>query len=124
MEVIHGRKLIIKANGTAIAGAKSCDIAINGEEIEIASATQNTWREFINGREDWTVTCGHLVPASGTPLRTRAAMVNTFVTLTIETGIDGDTLTGRALVKSWRVTGTVGNLAQGTFSFRGSGPLS
>lgn len=122
--MIHGRNLIIKVNGTAIAGARSCDINISGEEIEIASATQSKWREFIAGREEWSVTCSHLLPASGTPLRSSKEMVNTTVTITMESGLSGDVLTGQAIVKSWRTTGTLGNLAQGTFSFRGSGPLS
>ena len=122
--MIHGRNLIIKVNGTAIAGARSCDINISGEEIEVASATQSKWREFITGREEWSVTCNHLLPASGTPLRSSADMVNTTVTIRMESGRYGDVLTGKAIVKSWRTTGTIGNLAQGTFSFRGSGPLS
>ena len=122
--MIHGRNLIIKVNGKAIAGARSCDINISGEEIEVASATQSKWREFITGREEWSVTCNHLLPASGTPLRSSADMVNTTVTIRMESGRYGDVLTGKAIVKSWRTTGTLGNLAQGTFSFRGSGPLS
>ena len=121
--MIHGRNLIIKVNGTAIAGARSCDINISGEEIEVASATQSKWREFLTGREEWSVTCNHLLPASGTPLRSSKNMVNTTVTIRMESGRYGDVLTGQAIVKSWRSTGTLGNLAQGTFSFRGSGPL-
>ena len=121
--MIHGRNLIIKVNGTAIAGARSCDINISGEEIEVASATQSKWRVFITGREEWSVTCNHLLPASGTPLRSSKNMVNTTVTIRMESGRYGDVLTGQAIVKSWRTTGTLGNLAQGTFSFRGSGPL-
>ena len=121
--MIHGRNLIIKVNGTAIAGARSCDINISGEEIEVASATQSKWRVFLTGREEWSVTCNHLLPASGTPLRSSASMVNTTVTIRMESGRYGDVLTGQAIVKSWRTTGTLGNLAQGTFSFRGSGPL-
>lgn len=124
MEVIHGRKLIIKVNGTAIAGARSCDINISGEEIEVANTTKDKWRVFITGREEWSVTCNHLLPASGTPLRSSTAMVNTTVTIRMESGRSGDVLEGQAIVKSWRATGTLGNLAQGTFSFRGSGPLS
>ena len=121
--MIHGRNLIIKVNGTAIAGARSCDINISGEEIEVASATQSKWREFLTGREEWSVTCNHLLPSSGTPLRSSKNMVNTTVTIRMESGRYGDVLTGQAIVKSWRTTGTLGNLAQGTFSFRGSGPL-
>lgn len=119
--VIHGRKIIVKVGGTAIAGAKSCEISIDGDQIEVASPTTGTWRDFIAGRKEWSVTCGHLIPASGTPLKSNAAMVNTVVTLTIETDMTGDTLTGQAIVKTWKASGTVGNLATGTFQFRGKG---
>jgi hypothetical protein len=33
-------------------------------------------------------------------------------------------LTGSAIVKEWRVTGTLGNLAQGSFQFHGKGALT
>ena len=121
--VIHGRKIIVKVGGTAIAGAKSCELSIKGDQIEVASPTTGTWRDFIAGRKEWSVTCGHLIPASGTPLKSNAAMVNTVVTLTIETDMTGDTLTGQAIVETWKASGTVGNLATGTFQFKGKGAL-
>lgn len=121
--VIHGRKIIVKAGGTAIAGAKSCELSIKGNQIEVASPTTGTWRDFIAGRKEWSVTCGHLIPASGTPLKSNAAMVNTLVTLIIETDMTGDTLTGQAIVEEWKASGTVGNLATGTFQFKGKGAL-
>ena len=121
--MIHGRKLIVKVGGTAIAGAKSCELSIKGDQIEVASPTTGTWRDFIAGRKEWSVTCGHLIPASGTPLKSNAAMVNTVVTLTIETDMTGDTLIGQAIVETWKASGTVGNLATGTFQFKGKGAL-
>lgn len=121
--VIHGKKIIVKVGGTAIAGAKSCEISIKGDQIETASPTTGEWRDFISGRKEWSVTCGHLIPAIGTPLKSNAAMVNTVVTLIIETDMTGDTLTGQAIVETWKASGTVGNLATGTFQFRGKGAL-
>jgi predicted secreted protein len=121
--VVHGKKLIITVGGSAIAGAKSCEINIQCDDFEIASAAQGKWREFLSGRKDWSVTCGHLLPASGTPLKSSAAMVGTKVTLSIQTDMTGDILTGSAIVKSWRASGAVDNLATGAFSFRGSGAL-
>lgn len=121
--VIHGKKLIITVGGSAIAGAKSCEINIQCDDFEVASATQGKWREFLAGRKDWSVTCGHLLPASGTPLKSSAAMVGTKVVLSIQTDMTGDILTGSAIVKTWRASGAVDNLATGAFSFRGSGAL-
>ena len=124
MDAILGKNLIVSVGGTAIAGAKSCRLQISGENIERASATDATdatWREFIAGRKTWTVACDHLLPRTGTPLRSSAAMVNTVVTLTV--GVGQDTLSGSALVKTWEVSGAVGTLAVGSFQFQGSGPL-
>lgn len=123
MAVIHGKNLIIKVDGTAIAGAKSCEISVDGEQIETASPDTGTWRTFLAGRKEWSVTCGHLIPASGTPLKTEAGMVNTTVTLTIQSDMNGDTMTGQAIVKTWNASGSVGNLAQGSFKFLGNGAL-
>lgn len=124
MAVIHGRNLIIRVDGTAIAGAKSCEINVDGEQIETASPSKGTWRTFLAGRKEWSVSCGFLIPASGTPLKSEAAMVNTTVTLTVQSGLSGDTLTGSAIVKAWKASGTIGNLSQGSFQFRGNGALS
>lgn len=126
--VIHGRNLIIKmATGnetpTAIAGAKSCRIQVNSEDIETASSSQQVWREFIAGRKDWVVSCDHLLPKTGTPLKSSAAMVGATVTLSMQTDMTGDTLSGSAIVKTWEASGAVGTLAVGSFQFRGSGPL-
>lgn len=123
MAVIHGRNLIIMVGGTAIAGAKSCEINVDGEQIETASASTGTWRTFLAGRKEWSVSCGFLIPASGTPLKSEVAMVNTTVTLTVQSGLSGDTLTGSAIVKAWKASGTIGNLSQGSFQFRGNGAL-
>lgn len=124
MAVIHGRNLIIMVGGTAIAGAKSCEINVDGEQIETASASTGTWRTFLAGRKEWSVSCGFLIPASGTPLKSEVAMVNTTVTLTVQSGLSGDTLTGSAIVKAWKASGTIGNLSQGSFQFRGNGALT
>lgn len=121
--IVLGRNLIIKVNGTAIAGAKSCEINIQGEDIEVASATQQQWREFMSGRKTWTVSCSHLIPATGTPMRSNAEMVNTRVTLLLQTGLENDILSGQAIVKQWSATGAVGALAKGSFSFQGTGQL-
>lgn len=123
MAVIHGRNLIIMVGGTAIAGAKSCEINVDGEQIETASASTGTWRTFLAGRKEWSVSCGFLIPASDTPLKSEVAMVNTTVTLTVQSGLSGDTLTGSAIVKAWKASGTIGNLSQGSFQFRGNGAL-
>lgn len=201
--ILHGRNLIIKAGGVAIAAAKSCDISVQCEETETASPSTGEWRTAIIGRKSWTISTNQLVTSIVRPF----SMVGTAVTLSVEiegqtgkefsefldnptletdaataiTGMgwdktrkkfiavrwryhastlyydnysfdgsaaysspsDGDMfyyqgkvytyyngdlhaekLTGMANVVTWRVAGTVGNLAQGSFQFNGNGALT
>lgn len=122
--VIHGRNLIIKMNGTAIAGAKSCEISVKCDKIETASPSTGTWRTFLAGRKEWSGSCGHLIPASGTPLKSDTEMVGQIVTLTMQTDMPGDIISGSAIVEQWSASGAVGSLVNGSFSFCGNGPLS
>ena len=202
--IIHGKNLIIKADGIAIAAAKSCELDVSADIIKTASPTDGQWQHGIAGLKSWRASCSHLVTNILDPVQ----MVGVGVTLTINianTGLPiqyilqasptvesqspqsvdfvvwddqakrflgcrdsqsilnrkyysvwtgseiyteapigskfyiastGDTytltanglveekLTGTAIVKEWKVTGTIGNLAQGSFQFNGSGPLS
>lgn len=59
--IYHGRNLIIKADGVAIAAAKSCDIHVKCEEIETASPSTGQWRTALIGRKSWSVTTNQLV---------------------------------------------------------------
>lgn len=59
-----------------------------------------------------------------TPMRTAKQMVGTTVTLSLQAnGLANDRLHGQAIVKNWKANGAQGNLATGSFSFIGSGPL-
>ena len=199
--ILHGRNLIIKADGVAIAASKSCTVNINAEIIKVSSPDDGEWEHSITGLKSWDVQTSHLV----TDIISARDMVGTKVLLDIlafdagsgkftafegfvynvvmqqlstsilgpimydtynhrfvmqvgskyylswvgitqyylmpengdifranNSGIlycvkDGNltamAMQGYANVKSWNGTFTVGNLAQGSFSFRGTGPL-
>lgn len=77
--ILHGRNLIIKANGVAIAAAKSCEINVKAKEIPVSSPTDGQWDLAIVGRKSWSVSCGHLV----TSIIRNIAMVGTQVTVSM-----------------------------------------
>lgn len=118
MAIIHGRQLIVKQNGTAIAVQKSCDIDVRCASIPISSQTDGQWEHNLKGRKSWSMTCNTLV----TSIKSNVDMVGQFVT--INCGVDNDTVSGTALITGWKVTGTIGNLAQAVATFLGSGPLT
>ena len=198
---ILGKKLIVKAGGTAIAAAKSCEISITTKQIDIASPTSGEWDASILGRKSWKVRTNHLL----TSLVKTSQMAGTTVSLSIEIAggvglpfdgfvdnvtvqqtaltripesivwdktrkkflgattsiqpteyydtweggeaytspsayqlfscqdstyiwlsntLSAEKLTGNAHVITWKGSGSVGNIATGSFEFRGTGPLT
>ena len=119
--ILHGRNLIVKADGVAIAAARSCDITIAVDDIETSSPSDGQWKHVIAGRKSWSVNVNFLVPSGTFP--TEVQMVGTTVTLNVSDDSNSQ-MQGSALVKAWKATGTLGNLTQGSFQFTGNGALS
>lgn len=83
--MIKGKDIIIRnSNGTAvIAAAKSCEINVQADVIETASATSGTWKQNRAGRLSWSVSINHLLMS----IARFAPMVGT--SLTIKLSING-----------------------------------
>lgn len=117
--------VIIAQDGTALASTriKSNDIKTKCDTIEKASATQQTWKEFVAGRSEWSINVGYLVLAA--PQVSNMLLVSqTFdLTLTANDGTSTVTLTGKAILTAADIKANTGSLAQGTFAFQGTGPL-
>lgn len=115
--------VILSQGGSALASTciRSQDIQTSCATIEKASSTQQDWEEHIAGRKSWNLTVNYLVLAS--------AQVNDllYVGQTFDIRMDiGETtyLVGKAIMNQVKQTATIGNLAQGSFSLKGSGPLA
>ena len=107
-------------SGQRIGAAKSCDIVVNTDEIETASADSGQWRTYIKGRSDWEMTVSVLVTDVVSVLNSGVE-----ATMTCQlAGKPGKTyLTGNVICTSARIIGTVGNLTTGAYKFRGNGEL-
>ena len=126
MAILLGKKLQILKNTTGstyaavVAMAKSCDVQIEGDQLEASSPDSGQWHYYMAGRKGWSINVGYLVLAGG--FSADAQMVNTTVTIRVSDGTVQ--MQGQAIVKTWKATGTVGNLTQGSFQLLGNGPLS
>lgn len=122
-----GNNIIVQVqsgnNWVAVAAARTDEIQVDGEQLEIASTTQAKWREFLAGRCTWSVQTSYLVTAAAN-IR-ELLKVNTSVRLRIggSTMATGDYLTGNAIIKTQKLTAPIGGLANGTIVFLGNGPL-
>ena len=122
--IIQGRNLLVVADGTVIAGCKSCDIEVDGDLNEVSSPSTGVWREYMAGRKGWSVSTSTLVLSRHDTL----VQVLNKVWLTLVVRDDSGTLTtdrlsGWAFVQQAKVTGAWGNLTKGSFVFQGSGEL-
>lgn len=59
--IIHGKDIIIKADGAVIAAATSCELDVSADVIKTASPTDGQWQHGIAGRKSWQASCSHLV---------------------------------------------------------------
>ncbi len=122
--ILHGENLIIKVNGTAIAAAKSCTVSVESNLIPTSSPLDGGWTHVIAGRNSWSVRTNHLLIDNAL---SNIGTVGATVTIVMECKVNGTTIgtkTGTAICRQWEGTFTKGNLAQGSFIFQGSGPLS
>lgn len=121
--ILHGKEIQVqKYDGSAIvAAAKTCDVSVNADIIETATPTSGTFRTFIAGRKDWSVSLGYLVTSGD--MTSDLLSVGSSVRLRILDMDAGEWLHGYAIVQQCHITGTIGSLAQGSFVFKGSGNL-
>ena len=133
---LNGNIIIVQLNGKTIAGTKTTEIQVDSELIEIASATQGTYREYLTGRKQWQVTVNYLLMYATyqqmftypNASMTDALLVGNSYTLKFKNHANyfdmPITLKGTAILRTCKITATRGNLIQGTFVFVGTGALS
>lgn len=116
--------IILSQNGVALASTtiRSQDIQTQCDAEEKASATQQSWREYVAGRKGWQLTVNQLLLTSTRVLD--LLKVGEYFGVTYKAvGDDTNKVTGTALLTAVKQTGTVGNLAQGSWTLLGTGAL-
>jgi len=125
MAVVKGNNIFVFWNDGGsqqlVGGTRSNEINCQGSSIEIASATQQDWEEIIAGRRSWGFTVSFLLLSENS--MADLLKVNNFYTIQIKGTNAGVILEGKAMLESARYTVTENTLANGSFSFKGSGPL-
>ena len=118
------------ATTTPFAATRANKIQTGCETIEISSPTIGDWRQYIAGRKEWSFTIDWLVVAVGTNVKNSLEAlleVGNSYTITIcdRTGSTQTArLTGSAICTDATISAARGNLALGSFSFKGNGALA
>lgn len=111
---------------TIIAGTRSNEIQSGAELIEISGPNSGQWRQYITGRKEWSFTTNFLL-LENIDVRKLLNIGNTFNIAIISRTPSGISttiqLTGTAILKTCKITSTIGNIANGSFQFVGNGEL-
>jgi predicted secreted protein len=125
---MNGNNILIQHYDTnssswvVFAAVKSQEVQTEAGAIEIASATQQDWEEFIAGRKSWSINCNYLV-LTNIGLKDLLYIGNKVQVRVITRGDSPTYLQGYALILQAKQTHTKGNLVTGSFAFKGTGPL-
>ena len=108
---------------TAIAATKSNEIQTGCETIEVSDPSQGVWRKFIAGRKEWSVSVNFLVLNVGSGNASVQDLVKVGNTYDLQFSANDSYHTGgvsgSAILTQCKITATRGNLAVGSFTFKG-----
>lgn len=125
--MVNGNNIFISLDeySAPFACTKSNDIDTECNVIEVSSPTTGEWEENIAGRKKWGFSVSWLV-GSSTDIKNLLMVGNTYNITVISRGSSANSsvLTGSALCTAAKVTLTKGSIANGTFTFKGTGPLA
>lgn len=122
--LIHGRNLLIYADGTVVAAARTCKISMDVDAEQISKPGSGNNRSYLAGRKGWTVSVTSLIQIAHTRFSlSRTPLRLTFVVRNGST-LTTDRMTGNAIINKSEIAAQKGNLATGTFNFLGTGPLT
>ena len=116
---MNGNILILKLNGASVAAVKGNDIETASGLMEVASATQGQWREYINGRKTWAMSATWLLLSSVTMAST-LQVGQVFSAELVDRNIPQRTVYGNAHLEVCKISATKGNLVTGVFQFKGT----
>ena len=110
---------------TPFAAVKTHSVDASADAIEKASATQQAWREYIPGRKDWSMTLNYLVlEDANTNITDLLKVGNVYTIVSKDRNNSSYKVQGTAICVGCHQDYQQGNLSVGSYSFKGSGPLS
>lgn len=124
--IIQGRDILVydQSGDNLVACSRSCEIKTSTEMIEISSPRSGKWKEYIDGRSEWSIDINHFLSTEDGASLKNLLRTGSEVVVRVARRDDGVKLAGMAYVKSAQVTATTGNISQGSLSLIGNGELS
>ena len=126
--MVKGKYIIIVSQDTddpLVAGVRADRLRVNGETIEIASATSSRWKEFLAGRMEWSIETDYLITDDENINDYPRMVRQTFNIIIKDSPRHGSDsyLSGTVICTEAVQDYQVGTLVKGSFVFKGTGPL-
>jgi hypothetical protein len=106
-----------------IAGGRTDEIQTDCDIIKVSSPNDGEWEHSIAGRKSWSISVGWLMVNGGDNNNLLRVGETYEISFAPQSGTTGFGVTGYAILKTCRITATLGNLIQGSFQFVGVGAL-
>ena len=123
--------LTYNSTTVGITACKSSELTGQSDLIEKASSTQQQWREYIAGRNEWGFTASYIVMRAAPAVTSQIGgtladllKIGTKFGVTIRDRANTYSLSGSAFLQQVKQTYSVGNLIAGSFQFKGTGALT
>ena len=123
--------LTYNSTTVGITACKSSELTGQSDLIEKASSTQQKWREYIAGRNEWGFTASYIVMRAAPSVTNQIGgtladllKIGTKFGVTIRDRASTYSLSGSAFLQQVKQTYSVGNLIAGSFQFKGTGALT
>ena len=123
--------LTYNSTTVGITACKSSELTGQSDLIEKASSTQQKWREYIAGRNEWGFTASYIVMRAAPSVTNQIGgtladllKIGTKFGVTIRDVANTYSLSGSAFLQQVKQTYSVGNLIAGSFQFKGTGALT
>ena len=107
-----------------IAATKSHSLNVQVDMIEKASSTQQSWKEYVAGRKEWSVNVSYLVMEDANNNVRDVLSVGDNIQLKISDRNGSYSVTGYAIMTTCKQDYSIGNLCIGSFAFQGTGALT
>lgn len=127
MQEVRGVDVLIKLNGTAIAGQRDATLSMQGDKIDTTVKTNNGWKSALQGLKEWSISL-ECVNYYGENAAGQRALKQAFldaVNVDVVAAVgDEEVFLGEASITGLDISGALTDVSMNSFTLEGAGALS
>lgn len=124
---IRGVDVLLKKDGTVIAGQRDLTLSIKADKIDTSTKTNAGWKTSLAGLREWSVSFDCVTyfgdEAAAQRVVRRAAVEGTNIDVVVAVG-EEEVYSGEASITGLDISGPMSDVSMSSFSLEGASPLS